>query len=558
MKRRILCSICLISALTLALSTALIAGFLYGDFYGRMKREIQNETRYIAQAVEISGVDFLERTQTHGNRVTLVNKEGFVIFDSHVNANELENHMDRPEIISAVKSGVGESARLSESLDTQTYYFALSLSNGYILRLASSTGSVYASVANVLPRLLVFELLIFSLAFIVAGFATKRIIKPINELDLENPEKNECYEELTPLLTRIHKQNNQIHAQISELKAKRAEFTAITENMREGFILIDHNADVLSYNGSAANILGVKADDFNARNILSLNRSALLRKAVDSALNGNPAEQVIQVSRRFYQLFASPVKEKSQVKGAVILILDTTEKAEREQLRREFSANVSHELKTPLTSISGFAEIMKNGLVQPQDTPRFAENIYNETKRLISLVNDIIKLSQLDEGGEKLQKETVDLFFLAEAVLSRLNAAAEQRNVTLCLDGESACVYGVRQLLDEMVFNLCDNAIKYNREGGCARVTIVSGSVPELIVSDDGIGIKKEEQERVFERFYRVDKSHSKEIGGTGLGLSIVKHAALMHNASVTLESAFGKGTRITVRFAGGAGDASS
>lgn len=556
MKRRILCSICLISALTLLLSTALIAGFLYSDFYARMKREIQNEARYIAQAVEISGVDFLKRTQTHGNRVTLVDKEGFVVFDSHVNASELENHMDRLEIISAIKSGTGESARLSESLDTQTYYYALSLSNGYVLRLACSTGSVYASVASILPRLLFFELVIFFLAFIVAGFATKRIIKPINELNLESPEKNECYDELAPLLTRIHKQNNQIHAQISELKAKRAEFTAITENMREGFILLDHNADVLSYNGSAASILGVKSDAVNAKNILSLNRSALLRSAVDSALNGNPAEQVIQVNQRFYQLFASPVKEKAQVKGAVILILDTTEKAEREQLRREFSANVSHELKTPLTSISGFAEIMKNGLVQPQDTPRFAENIYNETKRLISLVNDIIKLSQLDEGGEKLQKETVDLFALAEAVLSRLSAAAEQRNVTLFLDGGSAYVYGVRQILDEMLYNLCDNAIKYNREGGSARVAIVSGSVPELIVTDDGIGIKKEEQERVFERFYRVDKSHSKEIGGTGLGLSIVKHAALMHNASITLESAFGKGTRITVRFAGGAVDA--
>ena len=383
----------------------------------------------------------------------------------------------------------------------------------------------------------------------MASALSKRILRPVNAIDLEHPEQSEVYEELSPLLSKIYNQNRVIDSQIEELQRKQAEFTAITENMSEGFLVIDDHTDLLSYNSGALRLLGAEAG-LSRRSVLALNRSEGFRKAVELSLSGEHCEQLFEREGRYLQIIANPVYHEEHVAGAVLVILDITEKHARESMRREFTANVSHELKTPLTSISGTAEIIKNGFVKPEDIPHFAGNIYDEAQRLITLIGDIMRLSQLDEDSVPFEKGPVDLYELASSVLCRLEAAAGKRGISLTLSGEHATVNGVSQVLDEMVFNLCDNAVKYSRENGHVRVFVSeeNGHVA-LRVEDDGIGIPAADQARVFERFYRVDKSHSKEIGGTGLGLSIVKHGAAFHNARVALESELGKGTTVTVTF---------
>lgn len=548
MKRRIFGNMCLVALTVVLLTTGLISVVYFTKLEDRIKYEIKSEAGYIETAISLSGDDYLEAIEKYETRVTVIDKDGSVIYDSEAtDESRLENHFNRPEVQAALKSGTGEAIRMSKTFSEKTYYYAVELPDGKVLRLSSTISTVYAELLGLLPWFLIIVILVVALSMIFANYLTKRIVAPLNNLDLENPKDNAVYDEITPLLTKISKQNEIIVGQISELKQKQLEFSAITENMSEGFLIVDHKTDILSYNTSAMKILGVKTSAEN-KSVLTLNRSESFRHAVDLALAGEHNEQSLEIDNRTYNIIANPVNRKNRVVGAVIVIIDVTEKAERENLRREFTANVSHELKTPLTSISGFAEIIKNKIAKPEDVSYFAEKIYIETGRLISLVGDIIKLSQLDENDVTIDKTPVDLYLVAQDVTERLRDAAEKRNIEIQLTGKQSFVNGSRQILEEMIYNLCDNAIKYNKENGKVTISVESDEKEtKVTVADTGIGIPPSLKDRVFERFYRVDKSHSKEIGGTGLGLAIVKHGAAYHGAEVSLKSKEGVGTTVSI-----------
>ena len=551
MRKKIFKNMCLTALLTVLLSSLLITVVYYGDFEARMKSEVRAETDYIKAAVEHSGEEYLRSLSGSRNRVTLIEADGAVLYDNYADASSMENHRERPEVKRALSGGAGEDTRVSGTLSKQTFYYAVKLANGQVLRVASTTDTVFSALLAVLPWVLGAAALVAAITAVFSHFLTKKIVAPINRLDLDHPEDNVIYDEFSPLLTKIGKQNEVIARQMRSLREKQEEFTSITENMSEGFLVLDHNTDILSYNTSALRLLG--ADTLPAKSrqsALALNRSAAFRSAVDTALSGVRAEQLLRENGRCCQILANPVLREREVVGAVVVLLDITEREERENLRREFTANVSHELKTPLTSISGFAEIIQNGIVKPEDVPRFAGNIYVESQRLVSLVDDILKLSRLDEEDVQLEREDFDLAALAQDVAGRLRPAAKKKGLVLTVDGEQAGIHGVKSIVDEMIYNLCDNAVKYNRRGGSVAVTVRNTPAgAELAVADTGIGIPAADRDRVFERFYRVDKSHSKEIGGTGLGLSIVKHGAAFHNARVSLESTEGTGTTVTLVF---------
>ena len=547
MTKRIFRSIFLVALAVFIAGTALIMGALYSYFSGVYEEQIQEEASYLSTAVEEMGLDYLEGLESGSHRITWVGSDGTVLFDSAANEDRMENHLDREEIQEAMNGGTGESERYSSTLSQRSYYYALALSDGSVLRVSGEQYTVLSLVVSIWYYILLVLVAALALSLFLASRVSKAIIRPINEIDLEHPEEGDTYEELAPLLGRIAAQNRQIRAQIDEMKTKQQKFATITENMNEGLLVIDQETEVLSYNNAALRLLGASKVEGS---VFSLNRSEQFRHAVDQALHGQHSFDLMELSDRTYQLIANPVYEHGKVVGAVLLLLDVTEREERDKLRREFTANVSHELKTPLTSISGFAELMKNGMVKSEDIAHFAGNIYNEAQRLIVLVGDIIRLSQLDEGTTGLEKSQIDLAEITKAVVDRLHSAAEQRGITFDLQLESAMVQGNAQILDEMVYNLCDNAIKYNRDQGKVRVSVSpNAGHPKLVVSDTGIGIPYADQARVFERFYRVDKSHSKEIGGTGLGLSIVKHGAAYHDAKVELESVPGKSTTVQVLF---------
>lgn len=570
MKRKIYWNICLMALLSMVLGTMVATALLCADLQRQMRRSVQTEVRYLESAMEVSAEQFLEHLGSRGdggsiNRITWVDGDGNVLYDSYADSQSLENHYNRPEIRQALAIGRGESTRLSRTLAEKTYYYAARLSDGTVIRVASTTRSGLAVAVHTIPWMIVLAAVIFGATMLLAERQTRRIVEPINQLDLDSPEDSLVYDELSPLVRRLEKQKITIWQQMEMLREKQEEFTAITENMSEGFIIVDGRADVISFNSSAIRILGVDMVSRDGRpvNVLNFNRSSGFRQVVDTALGGRHGEQMLELNDRHYQIIANPVRvsrsqgtqsavvdEEQENQGAVVVILDVTEQENRESLRREFTANVSHELKTPLTSISGYAEIMKNGLVQPADMRRFSEKIYQEAQRLITLVGDIIKLSRLDEGHVELEKRQVDLHMLAQETLEHLKGAAAAARVSLKLEGGPAMVTGAVQILDEMIFNLCDNAVKYNRPGGHVTVrTGVEDGHPALTVTDDGIGIPENEKERIFERFYRVDKSHSRQIGGTGLGLSIVKHGAIYHKAQVEMESALGKGTTVRLVF---------
>lgn len=548
MTARIFRSIFLVATAVLLACFILIFGMLYEHLGQQIQAELQTEAIYIAQGLAQSGMEYFNGLRGT-NRITWVAADGTVLYDSDSEAAAMENHADREEIQEALTGGSGESTRYSTTFDERRIYFATRLSDGTVLRVSSAQHSVWVLIMGLLSPVTMIFVLAAILSGVLASALSKRILRPVNAIDLEHPEQSEVYEELSPLLSKIYNQNRVIDSQIEELQRKQAEFTAITENMSEGFLVIDDHTDLLSYNSGALRLLGAEAG-LSRRSVLALNRSEGFRKAVELSLSGEHCEQLFEREGRYLQIIANPVYHEERVAGAVLVILDITEKHARESMRREFTANVSHELKTPLTSISGTAEIIKNGFVKPEDIPHFAGNIYDEAQRLITLIGDIMRLSQLDEDSVPFEKAPVDLYELASSVLCRLEAAAGKRGISLTLSGEHATVNGVSQVLDEMVFNLCDNAVKYSRENGHVRVFVSeeNGHVA-LRVEDDGIGIPAADQARVFERFYRVDKSHSKEIGGTGLGLSIVKHGAAFHNARVALESELGKGTTVTVTF---------
>ena len=548
MTKKIFRTILAVGIAVILLSTALFCTVLLRHYTTRVFDELEMEAALAARGVELEGADYLAGLDPQ-NRVTWISGDGSVLYDSRADAGAMENHLEREEIQEALSGRVGEAERYSDTLSIRTLYVALPLSDGSVLRVASDQSSVVSLVVELIPSLALVLILTIALGALLAYRLSRAIIRPILALDLSHPEDCDTYEELTPLLRRIHSQSETIQSQMEELERQRSEFTAITENMSEGFLLMDSRTTLLSCTSSALRLLDAPEAKVG-ESVLHLNRTESFRRVVDEALQGRHSEALLERGDKCYQLLANCVQREGQVVGAVIAILDVTERESREALRREFTANVSHELKTPLTSISGFAELMKAGTVPPETVPEFAGDIYREAQRLITLVEDIIHLSQLDEDLVPLERGAVDLFAVARDVVQRLTPAAERAGVALTLTGGETTVEGVRQVLDEMVANLVDNAIKYNRPGGsvAVEVTVAEGK-PRLTVRDTGIGIPAAHQERVFERFYRVDKSHSKEVGGTGLGLSIVKHAAAYHNASVSLESTEGVGTTVTVQW---------
>lgn len=535
--------------LVLVAAIVLIMGILFDLFENQIQLEAATEAEYLARAVENEGADFLSEFNGTDRRITLIDADGNVLFDNQTNADALDNHAEREEIRQAMESGKGMSIRYSKTLTEKTLYYAVKLSDSSILRVSTNQYTVVTILLGLLQPIILILVIALILTAVLSSRVSKTIIKPINELNLEYPEKNETYEELTPLLRKISDQKRTIARQLAEAKKKQNEFNLITENMNEGFLVIDKDTNILTHNGAALKLLGIENPASDSALVLC--RTKEFREVVTNSLSGEKAQSIMKQNDRAYSLIANPVFENENIIGAVIIIIDITEIEKREEMRREFTANVSHELKTPLTSISGFAELMKNGGVPNETVTDFSKSIYDEAQRLISLVNDIIKISELDEKSISLESEKVDLYELSNEIIDRLKGQAAKKNITLNnLVGKNAEIVGIRKILDEMIYNLCDNAIKYNNENGTVDI-IVSGTAKKLsvIVRDTGIGIPTEHQSRVFERFYRVDKSHSKKVGGTGLGLAIVKHGALYHNADIQLESIEGKGTSITITF---------
>lgn len=549
MRKQIFGSILFTSIISILLVSALMFADMYERFYEEMKQAVKKECALIETGYTLSGKDYLYALRDKYPRITLIAPDGTVLYDNAANTSSMENHAGRPEVKSAFETGAGEATRISSTIGEQTFYHAVRLPDGNILRVAGTTDSIYASLLACLPFTLLAVALIAALSAFIARRRTQRITKPINTLDLEKPLSNEVYEELSPLLTRIEKQRRQITAHMEELKTRQDELSAITANMSEGLILLNKSGTVLSVNKSAARLYGINSD-YVGRDMLTIDRSQTVRELLKGASFGKHAETTKEISGRKYQLIANPVLKSGEINGIVLLMFDITERSQAEQMRREFTANVSHELKTPLQSIMGSAELLKNRMVKPADIPGFVDRIYSEACRLVALIDDIIRLSRLDEQDGELPLEDVDLIALAQDVAEQLNEQARERSVTVEVHGADVVYRGVRQLLWEIIYNLCDNAVKYNRRGGRVDITVSAG--PEgaaVTVADTGIGIPKEDQGRIFERFYRVDKSHSKEVAGTGLGLSIVKHAAQYLGATIALESAEGRGTTISVKF---------
>lgn len=549
MTKRIFRSVCIVAVVVLFASLALVMGVLSDYFSGSQENQLKTQTDLAAQGIEHEGSSYFDGLDSEELRITWIDKNGKVLFDNKTDASSMENHLEREEVRQAVENGYGKSSRYSETLTEKSLYSAKKLSDGSVLRLSVSQYSVLTLFLGMLRPVLIIALLAVVLALLLAYRLSKNIVTPLNKLNLDSPLSNKVYEELSPLLKRMDAQQRQLKHQSEELKRKREEFETATENMSEGLIILNEKGVILSINRAAAKMLGLSEDSVG-KDIFSEKTSVNLKEPTQIALSGKNKEEVFALRDGNCQLLANPVSTDGKVTGAALLVLDVTEKERAEQMRREFTANVSHELKTPLQTISGYAELLANGMVADKDKTAFSEKIYAEAQRMIRLIEDIIKLSNLDEGAAELTRETVDLYVTAENTVRSLLPAAKKANVTLSLKGENAEIYGIPQLLTAIVYNLCDNAIKYNKDGGTVFVSVKNNAENIVLsVRDTGIGIPKEQQERIFERFYRVDKSHSKEVGGTGLGLSIVKHAAKLHDAKITLESKVGKGTEITVIF---------
>jgi len=543
MTSRIFRATVFVAVVVLLCSLGVVMGVLYNHFTQVQVEQLQDELSLAVTGTEQHGNAFLENVEVDRFRITWIHADGTVLFDTQVDEFTMENHADREEILEALETGTGSAVRASSTLTEQTFYEAKKLGDGTVLRISTSQESAWFLMIGMLWPIVLIAVLAIGLSAVLARRMAKKIVEPLNTLDLEQPLKNNVYEEISPLLHRIHQQRNQIAAQMETLRRKADEFEQITGNMQEGLVLLSSEGVILAINPAAKQLFD--AGDCVGRNILMVDRSRAMRAAVNDALDKGRGCARANRNGREYQFDLSRIQSDGAVIGAVVLAFDITERLNAEQLRREFSANVSHELKTPLQGIIGSAELLENGLVKAEDTPRFVGHIRKEASRLVNLVEDIIRLSQLDEGVE-LPAENVDLLALAEEVKTILKPSAIEKNVSITVSGEGFNLSGVRSLLHEMLYNLCDNAIKYNICGGSVCIHVEHR---KLTVSDTGIGIPAEQQSRVFERFYRVDKSHSKETGGTGLGLSIVKHAAAYHKAELKLESTPGKGTTITVTF---------
>ena len=548
MTSRIFRSIVTVAAVILCCSLLIVMGVLYGYASDVQTTQLKDELSIAAAGTEQGGLDFLKTVEAKRFRLTWIQSDGTVIFDTHAESAQMENHLQRVEIRQALQYGTGSAVRQSDTLLEKRMYEAKRLSDGSVLRISASQQTLLVLVVGMLHPVCVVVLLAIVLSAVLARRVSKKIVEPLNHLDLEHPLDNDTYEELSPLLGRIHQQHEKIENQLQTLQRKTDEFNQITFHMQEGLVLLDGSGAVLSLNPAAEKLFG--ADETSVgRPFCAVDRKPDMTAAVDAALRQGHSELKAQRQGRTYQFLLSRISSGDDVIGLMILALDITDVQNAEQSRREFTANVSHELKTPLQSIIGSAELLENGLVKPEDTQRFISNIHREASRLVLLIEDVIRLSHLDEGVE-MPKEDVDILDIAEEIADSLRLAAEEKQVTIQVSGEHCTFPGVRGLVFEIVQNLCSNAVKYNVKGGRVDVTVAKkdGHVV-LTVADTGIGIPPEHQSRVFERFYRVDKSHSKASGGTGLGLSIVKHAAQYHNADIRLQSTPGKGTTVTVTF---------
>ena len=554
MKRKIYLSISLLTIAVLFLSAALVLSGCYEHFNTQIQEQVRSETRLLAQCLN-NAEDDVSYIQTFdsagiGNRFTLIDADGTVLYDS-VASQDIENHADRTEVQLALERGYGEAVRFSDTLGSEQFYYAQRLDNGHILRLSSETGSIYQMFLDIIPLLIRLLILLLIIALLVAAKLTKNIVAPINAIDFVHPENSVIYEELSPFVTHITDQNTQIMHQIEEITQQKNRINVITQNMQEGLIILDKNALILSLNKNAAKVFGVKAAAVLGKSFLNVSRDLKINDCVSGALNGENRNIVHEFGGRVYRLYCNPVYENEEMNGVILFMVDINDKYSAEKIRREFSANVSHELKTPLTSISGYAEMIASGMVKPDDVGTFAQKIQKESLRLLTLIDDIIKLSSLDENAHDEESfETVNLKAVISETLDILSRQIAEKEIKTAVNAQDIQIEGNTSMLSELVYNLCENAIKYNTEGGELRVNLYKNDTGKVLeVTDTGIGIDKKYHERIFERFFRVDKSHSKKTGGTGLGLSIVKHIAELHHAALSIESELGKGTTIRVVF---------
>ena len=549
MTKKIFKSNILVAAAVLIFGIACVMAILYQHFGKEIHGELKKEASYLSYGVEQDGIDYLKQINEKDDRITYIAEDGTVLYDNMADAEAMENHSERKEVQEALKTGSGYAERTSETLSQKTIYYALRLPDHSVLRVSSTQFSVFVLLMELIPPIIGILIVMLIIAVIVSAHMANKIVEPINNLDLEHPEDNQVYDEVGPLLSKIYKQNRQIKNQLEAARRNQEEFGIITENMQEGLLVIDSYTMILSGNSSVWNMFQLKEAKIGD-SVYSLNRNEDFRMLIEQVLKGQHGSVLLHLGNEAIQMIANPVTREHKVVGAVLLLMNETEKVEREQLRREFSANVSHELKTPLTSISGFAEIIQDGLVRAEDIKKFAGRIYDEAQRLITLVEDTIKVSQLDEGENPYEWEQLDAYTVVKDVCGRLKDIAAKKNVHLYIDGDKTMLCTVRPILDEIIYNLCDNGIKYNRDDGTVSIHLRDlGENVEIRVKDNGIGIPGEDQSRVFERFYRVDKSHSKAIGGTGLGLSIVKHGVTFLGGTLKMISEIGKGTEITMIF---------
>lgn len=555
MTKRIFRSICIVAITVFLASLVLIVSVLYEYFSNEQMRSLQTETKLCASAVENGGIDYLESVSDGDYRITWISADGTVLFDNKAQSDIMVNHLEREEIREALSTGEGESARRSDTLMEKQIYHAIRLSDGTVIRLSKSYLTWWSLVLSMLQPIIIIMVIAFVVSLFLAYRLSKYVVKPLNELNLDNPDKDSVYEEIIPLVNRIASQQNQLKMQKADLVQKKEEFNTATAYMNEGIILLSETGSILSINRAATKCLGISRYCIG-KDLLLFNSTFEIQELLRIASSGSRAEKIIPIDERNYQFNASPIKNDEKVSGIALIIFDITEKQKAEDARREFTANVSHELKTPLQTIAGSAELLTNGLVKKDDVPEFGERIFEEANRMIVLVDDIIKLSHLDEGSEDLQWESIDLYELAELTVRNLAPVADNANVSLELSGEKTEMEGVAQLLSGIVFNICDNAIKYNHVGGSVHIEVKSDEANAILtISDTGIGIPVDAQDRIFERFYRVDKSRSKEVGGTGLGLSIVKHSVKLLGGEIELRSVVDKGTTIIISFPKEAGN---
>ena len=548
MTRKIFSSIMLVAGIVLLASAVIIMGVLYEYFGGIQKTELKTELGLAAEAVENYGVDYLEGLSTKNYRLTWIDSDGTVKYDSVRDAESLENHADRDEVAQALESGEGESTRYSSTLLEKTMYYARRLNDGTVLRISVSRQTAAVLVLGMIQPVLVVLLIALIISGVLAGRLSRKIVEPLNTLDLDHPLENDVYEELSPLLKRINAQHKEITARSEELKQRTDEFSQVTGSMKEALVLLDNRGFILSINSAAKKLFNAD-DSCVGADFLTIERDHDMSVAIENAAQTGHSELRATRSGREFQFDISRIESDGGAAGTVILAFDVTEQENAERNRREFTANVSHELKTPLQGIIGSAELIENGMVKPEDVPRFVSHIHTEASRLVTLIGDIIRLSQLDEGDE-MPMEYVGLLDEANTASGDLASAAQAKNVTVSVDGDNVGIVAARRLIYEIIYNLGDNAIKYNKNGGSVKINVADcGAEACVTVADNGIGIAPEHQQRIFERFYRVDKSHSKASGGTGLGLSIVKHAVQYHNGRIELDSKLGSGTTIKVYF---------